>query len=94
MNATLDKAPISLKAAMQLPHGADHLDSIEEALFAISQSIGSPEFAKYVRQMIETGSKIKYSITVKKSNQQGFVVALNSTTEAPTQPLLTFLRLV
>jgi hypothetical protein len=89
-----DRTPINSQAAKQLSRGTDDINSVEEALQLMGQRIASSEFARYVRQMIEAGTNAKYELTVKKSNQPGFVVALNCTMESPKKQLGVFIRLV
>lgn len=94
MKITLDRTPINRQAAVQLSRGTDQVDSVEEALSIFGQRIASSEFARHVRQIIEAGTNVKYELTVKKSNQPGFIVALNYTMESPKKSIGTFLRLV
>jgi hypothetical protein len=94
MKITPDKAPINRQAAVQLSRGTGQVESVEEALGILGRSIASPEFAGCVRQMIEAGMNLKYELTIKKSNQPGFVVALNYHAETKKKQLGTFLRLL
>jgi len=52
------------------------------------------DFIKTVRQLIESGINLEYQLTIKKSNQPGFVVALNYVMKSPKKDLGTFIRLL
>ncbi len=93
MNLEPDRTPINRQAAVQLSRGTERVSSVEEALNILGNRIASPEFAKYVRQIIEAGTDVRYELTVKKGNQPGFIVALNYTVHAPKKSFGTFLKL-
>ena len=70
----------------------DLVRTVEEALAAVADVIGSPAFADYVRKGLETGNELRYQLTIKDSNL-GFVVALGAEKKLPIRNIKTLIRL-
>ena len=92
---TADRQPVNSDARRALSKGNPNgIESVEQALAAMGSRIASPEFGAFVRQLIEAGANVKYELTIKKSNQPGFVVSLDYQPEAPKKSCGVFLRLL
>jgi hypothetical protein len=91
---TPDRTPVNQAARRFLSKGTGAIQTVEEALKLMGEKIASPEFAKTVRDLIEADANVRYELTIKKSNQPGFVVSLNYHAETPTKQMGTFLRLL
>ena len=92
---TADRHPVNSDARRVLSKGnSDAIETVEQALASMGNRIASPEFAAFVRQLIEAGSNVKYELTIKKSNQPGFVVSLDYLQAAPKKSCGAFIRLL
>lgn len=92
---TPDRQPVNSSAARILSKGSpDAVESVEQALVVMGKRISSREFTSVVRQLIEAGTDVKYVLTIKKSNQPGFVVALDYHMESPKKSCGRFLKLL
>ena len=92
---TADMIPVNKDARRALSKGdPNKLERVEEALAVMGERIASNDFAKEVRKLIESGANAKYILTIKKSNQPGFIVSLDYKCESPMKSCGVFLKLL
>lgn len=71
----------------------NQIETLEEALDAIADCIGSDTFTDYVRKGLEAGYELNYRIAVKDAGQ-GIVASLTAEKKVPARNIKTFIRLV
>ena len=91
---TPDFRPINRDAARIMSRDKHRTETVEQALIASATEIASPEFAKIIRDLIEAGANVSCEITIKKSNQPGFVVALTYQPYMERTKRMMFLKLL
>ena len=70
----------------------DPINTVEDALDVIADTISSDAFCDYVRKGLEAGLELNYKLTVKASGQ-GIVVSLGAERKFPVRNLKTLIRL-
>lgn len=70
----------------------DPVETLEEALNIIADTIGSDAFSDYVRKGIEAGHELNYRLIVKEAGQ-GIVVSLTAEKKVPARNIKTLIRL-
>jgi len=88
----MNKKPISKETATKW-WGANRIETVEDALVAMSAKMSSEEFIQCVRSAIDSGHDVECVLTVKSGNQGGYVVNLSQQLKQPKKSFGTLLRL-
>jgi len=70
----------------------NNVQTLEEALDIIADTIGSDQFTDYVRTGLAAGHELNYRLIIKESNQ-GIVVCLQAEKKVPARNIKTLIRL-
>ena len=70
----------------------NQIETLEDALEAVADSIDSSSFVGYVRKGLEADTDLHYKLAIKNTTQ-GIVVSFVAEKKFPVRPLKTFIRL-
>lgn len=70
----------------------EQIETLEEALEVVADTIGSNPFSDYVRAGLESGQELNYRLIIKEAGQ-GIVVSLTAEKKLPARNIKTLIRL-